>query len=188
MTQKHPLFFAIFIFRPPSCSPVRTQVGLDPYFSFSFFIFLFAPTARANMTFMSISSLESSSFSSIVKQQLVRQNSSRGVSTSSRQSEPSHRITTPSIRRDGLEGNRFDFLTSHPVFNKEYIPLACSLADLLFLKEELKFPNLVVIFEPNEMEREDSLLTRWVCFYKITFRICIQLPLHPFMTMILDHF
>lgn len=62
------------------------------------------------------------------------------------------------------------------------------MANQPYLWEEFEFFDSIVISASNEMERANLYCPDWVCFYDITFRIGVQLPLHIFMNMVLDHF
>ena len=74
------------------------------------------------------------------------------------------------------------------MYIKEHIPSSFSSENLKHLKEEYELPNLIIISEPNPMERVDSDHEGWVCFHEITFKIGVRLPLHPFTLLILNHF
>ena len=187
------LFFAVPHFRPHSQSPAKRRLGSDLY-PFPFLLSFLFVRCPSRMASQSSSSLGSNSASSTPEQQLVLRSSSRGTSTSSRPSEPTppsepkQPTLTPSVRPDGSRGNRSDFFQLYHAYIQEDIPSTIGSAHLPHLRKEYMIPDSMNISEPKPFEKADTPRQGWVCFYEITFKIGVRLPLHPFMCMILDHF
>ena len=70
-------------------------------------------------------------------------------------------------------------------FKRIYPPQSTHLARL---RKEFMIPDSITMSKPKPHEKADAPRQGWVCFYEITFKIGVRLPLHPLMCMVLDHF